>query len=284
MGGLRYAYVTNGLTGHRLDEALRLLADCGYEGVALTLDHVHFDPFAPGLANRTARLRDLLVTLDLDCAIETGGRFVLDPRRKHHPSLVSEGSERRVELVRRAIDVAADLGSDVVSLWSGELPDGVDREAAWVQLCEGVERLLAYASERGVRLGFEPEPGMLVERLDHYEALARDLGRPDALGLTLDLGHCVCLEEAPADDCVRKFARRLAHVHIDDMRRGVHEHLLLGDGELDLQAALRALIESGYAGLVAVELSRHSHAAHETVPATIAAMRAAEPAPAGVRR
>ena len=44
---LRYAYVSNGLTGHRLDDALALLADCGYEGIALTLDHVHLDPLAP---------------------------------------------------------------------------------------------------------------------------------------------------------------------------------------------------------------------------------------------
>jgi len=279
MPGLRYAYVTNGLTGHRLDEALRLLADNGYEGVALTLDHVHFDPFAPGLAARTAELRDLLVTLDLDCAIETGGRFVLDPRRKHHPTLLGEGRERRVALVRRAIDIAADLGADVVSLWSGSPPEGVGPELAWTRLLRTTDRLLAYASERGVRLGFEPEPGMLVERLDDFEALARELGRPDGLGLTLDLGHCVCLEDAPVGDCVRRLARRLVHVHVEDMRRGVHEHLMFGDGDLDLEQALGALAEVGYAGLVAVELSRHAHAAHETVPAAIAAMRSAQRRP-----
>ena len=36
------------------------------------------------------------------------------------------------------------------------------------------------------------------------------------------------------------------------------------------------LTEIGYDGLVAVELSRHSHAAHEMVPAAMAALRAAE--------
>ena len=52
---LRYAYNTNGLTSHRLDDALALLADCGYDGVALTLDVAHHDPFAPDLAARTPR-------------------------------------------------------------------------------------------------------------------------------------------------------------------------------------------------------------------------------------
>ena len=37
---LRLAYVTNGLGHHRLDDALALLADSGYDGVALTLDHL----------------------------------------------------------------------------------------------------------------------------------------------------------------------------------------------------------------------------------------------------
>ena len=52
---LRYAYNTNGLTNHRLDDAVALIADCGYDGVALTLDVGHLDPFAPDLAARVTR-------------------------------------------------------------------------------------------------------------------------------------------------------------------------------------------------------------------------------------
>ena len=63
---LRFAYVTNGLADHRLEDALRLLADCGYDGVALTLDHVHFDPFAANLPARAARLRRLMGALGQD--------------------------------------------------------------------------------------------------------------------------------------------------------------------------------------------------------------------------
>jgi sugar phosphate isomerase/epimerase len=64
-------------------------------------------------------------------------------------------------------------------------------------------------------------------------------------------------------------------VHIEDMVRGVHEHLMFGEGELDLPPALSALDEIAYPGLVAVELSRHAHRAHETVPAAMAALREA---------
>ena len=117
---------------------------------------------------------------------------------------------------------------------------------------------------------------MLVEQLSDYEELQERLGHPKALGLTLDIGHIVCLEPMSVTECVRRGAPTLAHVHIEDMRRGVHEHLMFGEGELDLDESLRVLTEIGYEGMVAVELSRHSHAAHETVPAAKSALRAAE--------
>jgi len=275
-GRLNYAYVSNGLTGHRLEDAVRLLSDCGYSGVALTLDHVHFDPDAPGMRSRAASLRRLLDELKLTCVVETGARFALDARRKHHPTLLSEGRERRVRQLTRAIDVAVELEAPVVSLWSGSVPTGMEPGTAWDRLLEGVARVVGHAERREVRLGFEPEPGMFVERLVDYETLDRRLGHPEALGLTLDLGHCVCLEPEPVEVCVKRGADRLVHVHVEDMVRGVHEHLMFGDGELDTAAALNALVEIGYEGLVAVELSRHAHAAHETVPQAIEVLRSRE--------
>lgn len=53
----------------------------------------------------------------------------------------------------------------------------------------------------------------------------------------------------------------MVNVQIDDMRRGVHEHLELGEGEIEFGPVLTALDDVGYSGLVSVELPRHSHAA-----------------------
>ena len=54
---MRFAYNTNGLAHHRLDDALALLADCGYDGVALTLDVQHLDPFADDALQQAERVR-----------------------------------------------------------------------------------------------------------------------------------------------------------------------------------------------------------------------------------
>ncbi|MFV2143934.1 MULTISPECIES: sugar phosphate isomerase/epimerase family protein [Isoptericola] len=269
------AYGTNGLADHRLDDALALLADHGYGGVALTLDHMHLDPLAPDLAARTTAVRGMLERHGLRVVVETGARYVLDPRRKHEPTLLSdEGRERRVALLRTAVEIAADLGSPAVHLWSGILPVGTSRATGRSRLRAGLEELIPVAEAAGVVLAFEPEPGMLVERVDDVLDLRRELGDPDALRLTVDVGHLTCVEDAPGPDVVRRVGDLIAHVQVDDMVRGVHEHLELGTGDVDLPGVLTALHEAAFDGLAAVELPRHSHAAARLVASSAEAIRA----------
>jgi sugar phosphate isomerase/epimerase len=75
----RFGYGTNGFVNHTLDDAVAVLADLGYAGVALTLDHHHLNPFGPGLARRTAAVAHRLSALGLTVVVETGARYLLDP-------------------------------------------------------------------------------------------------------------------------------------------------------------------------------------------------------------
>ncbi|MFD8382066.1 sugar phosphate isomerase/epimerase family protein [Streptomyces sp. NPDC059679] len=310
---LRFGYGTNGLADLRLDDALALLADLGYDGVGLTLDHMHLDPLAPDLAARTRRVGRRLAALGLDVTVETGARYVLDPRRKHGPSLLDpdpEARARRVDLLLRAVRVAADLGAHAVHCFSGTVPPSSgaaaggaptggaptggaptgeapasdvatgdvatsgapvgdpatgdaatgDAATAWQRLAASLTPVLEAADTAGIPLAIEPEPGHLLATLADFHHLRRLLGDPPALGLTLDLGHCQCLEPLPPADCVRAAAPWLRHVQIEDMRRGVHDHLPFGEGEIDFPPVLAALAATGYQGLTVVELPRHSHA------------------------
>ncbi|GAA1164507.1 sugar phosphate isomerase/epimerase [Streptomyces hebeiensis] len=275
---LRFGYGTNGLTDLRLDDALALLADLGYDGVGLTLDHMHLDPMAPGLADRTRRVARTLERLGLAVTVETGARYVLDPRRKHGPSLLDPdpaGRAARGELLVTAVEVAADLGAYAVHCFSGVTQDGTDPDTAWKRLEEAIAPALEAARAAGVPLAVEPEPGHLVGRLADFHTLRHRLGDPDGLGLTLDLGHCQCLEPASPADCVREAAPWLRHVQIEDMRRGVHEHLPFGEGEMDFPPLLDALDATGYQGLTVVELPRHSHAGPELARTSLDFLRAA---------
>ncbi|MGQ4385461.1 sugar phosphate isomerase/epimerase family protein [Streptomyces sp. SAS_270] len=260
---LRFGYGTNGLTDLRLSDALALLADLGYDGVGLTLDHMHLDPLAPQLAARTRQVARRLETLGLGVTVETGARYVLDARRKHGPSLLDPDRDdraRRADLLIRAVRVAADLGAHAVHCFSGATPSATDDDTAWKRLTEALAPVVEAATAEGVPLAVEPEPGHLLATLADFHRLRRALDSPDALGLTLDIGHCQCLEPLPPVDCVRAAAPWLRHVQIEDMRRGIHEHLPFGDGEIDFPPVLQALAETGYRALTVVELPRHSHA------------------------
>ncbi|WP_426511190.1 sugar phosphate isomerase/epimerase family protein [Dactylosporangium sp. McL0621] len=375
---MRFGYGTNGFSNHRLDDALAVIAGLGYEGVALTLDHHHLDPFDANLSRHVREVGRRLQELGLGVVIETGARYLLDPWRKHAPTLLDDEPGPRLEFLRRAVRIGADLGAEAVSFWAGvpprkeagvrpgaevggspgakvggspgakvggspgaeaggsphaELggsphaaaggsqrekvgvtlrekdgrsqredvrrppraevgrsqraeversqraeagatPRGLERDEAWRRLVTGCAEVLAAAEGVEMMLGFEPEPGMLVETIDDWERLRADLGAPVHFGLTLDIGHCRCLEPVPADECVRKAAGSLVNVQIDDMRRGVHEHLEFGQGEVDFPPVLRALSDIGYGGLVCVELPRHSHAAPAVARASLEFLKA----------
>src|SRR5206468_6095383 len=66
-------------------------------------------------------------------------------------------AERRARLDdnRRAIDEAAELGTDVLVLVCGPAPDR-DIDAARLMVEDGIAALVPYATERGVRLAIEP--------------------------------------------------------------------------------------------------------------------------------
>jgi sugar phosphate isomerase/epimerase len=273
---MRLGYNTNGFAHHRLEDALVILAELGYESVALTPDYHALNPFEPDLLARTAALRELLQKLGLRSVVETGARFLLDPRRKHQPTLLSpEADERetRLDFLRDAVWIAFELGSDAVSFWSGTPTDEVPSTVHLSRLVEGCRRLCDYAADRQVRLAFEPEPGMFIDTMARFAELADRVAHP-SFGLTLDIGHLHCQGEVPMADQVRRWRPLLWNVHIEDMRRGVHEHLMLGAGEIEFGPVLRALEEIGYEGGVHVELSRHSADAVETARRALAFLRA----------
>jgi L-ribulose-5-phosphate 3-epimerase len=281
---LHLGYGTNGFANHRLDDALDIIAGLGFTSVALTLDHHHLDPFADDLPAQVSRVAAKLDRLGLRCVVETGARFLLDPLRKHHPTLVSEAQEVRVDFLLRAVRIAAELNADCVSFWSGIKPADVPVDEAWSRMRSGVAAVLEGAEPLGVTLGLEPEPGMFVQHLTQALRLREELGSPSLLGVTLDVGHCVAVEPDDAPTCVRRAGGLLVNVQLDDMRPGVHEHLEFGEGELDLSGTLAALAAVGYAGVAAVELPRHSHAAPDVARRAMEALQAAmTDEPAGLR-
>jgi sugar phosphate isomerase/epimerase len=227
-------YNTNGLQNHRLEDALRLLADTGYQAVALTLDVQHLDPYR-ATAREIDAIATLLGSLGLHPVIETGARFLLDPAHKHEPTLMTRdpaGRARRLDFYSRAARIGAVLGAEVVSFWAG-----VDRGApadAEATLHSGVAAACDAIRAAGLVPALEPEPGMAVATVAEFGKLAASLGG-EGPALCLDVGHLYVTGEGDPADIIPAVAAQIAQVHLEDMRRGVHEHLLPGTADVDFE-------------------------------------------------
>ena len=280
MHPLRYAYNTNGCAHHRLEDALRLIATAGYDGVALTLDWHHLNPMAPDWRAQTERTAALLHRHGLGCVIETGARYLLNGNEKHEPTLISptaEGRQLRVDFLKRSLTVAAMLGAETVSCWAGVRKAAVEPTAAWDYLVEGYREVGEFAVNVGVPLSVEPEPGMLLETNADFDRLYRELDpNPDYFRLALDLGHVWVTGEGRPEDAVRAYADRLGTISIEGMNAGVHLHLPLDQGDMPIPPLLRALRDIEFSGLVCVELSRESPRAHLAIPESLHHLRTYE--------
>jgi sugar phosphate isomerase/epimerase len=99
--------------------------------------------------------------------------------------------------------------------------------------------------------------------MDKFAELHARVNHP-AFGLTVDIGHLVCNRELPVSKFLTDWKHVLWNVHIEDMRAGVHDHLMFGEGEVNFDDVFAGLRAANYTNGVYVELSRHSYDAVNT--------------------
>jgi L-ribulose-5-phosphate 3-epimerase len=268
---MRLGYNTNGLAHHRLLDAIDLLSDEGYQSVALTLDAGALDPYEdPSILSRqVSAVRSTLDRHGMARVIETGARYLLNPRMKHDPTLMDPDPARRavrLDFLRRAINLAKILQAECVSFWSGRAPDSIDSEAGMERLVHALKPLLEHAEEVGMTLAFEPEPGMFIDTLERFGQLDQQVRHP-FFQLTIDVGHLHCSGEGDIPEQLSQWRTRIMNIHIEDMVQGVHEHLMFGQGTMNFANICGTLRQIDYEKGVHVELSRHSHMGVEAVRA-----------------
>jgi len=145
----------------------------------------------------------------------------------------------------------------------------VMNDAEWEALCQGLNKLGKLSLEKyGVALTFHHHMGTVVQYGDETERLMAGTD-PNYVNLLFDSGHFAYCGEDPVE-MVTRFARRVKHVHLKDIRPDVvnrvrQERLsflegvrqgaftIPGDGCVDFDPIFKVLAESGYQGHMVVE-------------------------------
>jgi L-ribulose-5-phosphate 3-epimerase len=256
----KLGYNTNGFASHSLLSAIDIIADAGYQSVAVTIDHHSLNPWDDHLEQQINLVRQRLEKYQLSVVIETGARFLLDPGQKHEPTLVSAGKEKRalrIHFIKKCLNIASRLNADAVSIWSGKKAPDIHFDQAWEWLIAGCRAVCNRASRYGIPVAFEPEPGMMVENMEQYCRLRQAVDHA-AFKLTLDVGHAFITEKS-VTETLETFKDDIANIHLEDMKKRAHDHLFFGDGDMDFEKLFNTLNRIRYTGQVNVELSRHSH-------------------------
>lgn len=150
------------------------------------------------------------------------------------------------------LDLAARLGTSVVTVLAGRRPAGADPAECDRVLVDNLRRLAGPAADRGLVLAVEAinrtdVPGFHVNTVAHAAAVVAAVGH-EAVGVQLDQYH-VSMEGEDPLVAFDVHADLLRHVQIADAP-GRHEP---GTGSAPVRAFLDHLEARGYGGLVGLE-------------------------------
>lgn len=134
--------------------------------------------------------------------------------------------QRALDYIQSGMDMAAELGTDMVSVcplidgW--DHPFEVDYQQQWDWI---VEAMAAAARHRqDVRVSIEYKPFEVRNRITlgtmaRTLLLCEEVGEPN-LGVTMDAGHALIAQESPAAElCLAHHKKRLFYVHFNDNDR-----------------------------------------------------------------
>jgi len=240
---IKLSYSTFGLTNLDFLDSIEAVDKAGYPGIELAFHRDQFNPFDI-TDDYLAAVKKRLESLRVKAACVATASHFFTPSRPHEPSLMSPdlaGRKRRINLVRRGIDVARKLGVPLVTFGSGFIrdehvsnPSINPREL----LVDSIHQCLkAVRDDEDITLLIEPEPGMYIETLEQGMSLVNEVDSP-RFRLHLDLCHNYCSEQHYLE-ALAKAAPHAKFLHVSDAREGYNLKLIkMADNlKLDLNFA-----------------------------------------------
>lgn len=240
---MRRGIATVSVSG-QLGEKLAAIAAAGFDGVEVFDNDLIGSTLSPG--DVAARCADLGLTVDL-----------FQPVRDVE-GVPPERFEAVIHRARRKLEVAAQLGAPTVLVCSSVAVDAVDGQSL---RAEQLYRLGELAAERGVRIAYEALAwGRHVNRVQQAWRAVVEAGHP-SVTLAVDTFHLLARGDRPAD-LAGIPGERIGFLQVADaplLDMGVlewsrHFRCFPGQGTLDVEGVVAAVLEAGYDGPVSLEV------------------------------
>lgn len=113
-----------------------------------------------------------------------------------------------------------------------------------------LKRLVSTARKHGLNIMAENTPGLF----SNPSVLERVFKKVPKLYLHLDVGHANIGQKNTTPQLVKRFSKRIEHIHISDNHGKEDEHLPLGKGSINWNAMLGAIKKSGYDKTITLEV------------------------------
>lgn len=167
-----------------------------------------------------------------------------------------------LERCRAFLDLAAEFGCDNLLLVVGEYiwqKEVISPTEQWDAGVRNVQKLGQYAQELGLEIALELEPFKLsiINTVDTMLLFLNDVGMPDVVRANCDISHLHLMNIAPEE--IQRLANRIAHVHLSDCNGKVHGDLPPGHGVTPIIRYLERIRDTGFDGVVSVELEYPPH-------------------------
>lgn len=253
------AYSTNAFTKIDLLTALTEIADLGFAGAEILCERPHWYP-ADIDKRQIQRVRELLETRNLGVSnlnANTANSFFspAPPENVFEPSLSNRKRDirrSREDIVIQSIQLAHEVGAQCISITSGKPTPGCLPDEAIGYFVESLKSVCDAAHRYDIAVGIEYEPGLLVENASEVLEVI-DRVDSELLGVNLDIGHSYLNREEP-EQTIERFKDRIWNVHIEDIKKMKHFHLVPGDGDMPFKRYLNSLKKIGYQRYLTVEL------------------------------
>jgi sugar phosphate isomerase/epimerase len=216
----------------------------GFDTVDILTDPLDIDAAERALIKDTCRELELpIVSL---CCVALGLVDFNPSVRRFH-----------LERCRAFLDLAAELGCSNLLLVLGEYvwqKEIIPPAEQWRAGVDAVRELGRHAADRGLKIAIELEPFelSLVNSIDTMLAFLHELGLPEVVRANCDISHLHLVGAPPSD--LARLAGRIEHVHLSDCDGRVHGDLPPGRGVTPIAEYLAAIRDTGYDGVVSIEL------------------------------